>query len=282
MKIFRVLGIIGIGCIVLGCITPYMYVSALGLNKSNYFLLTVDKWKILLLIPSVINVIKPKAIGKAITIGTSATGFLLYFFGFIQSVTHKYFSYDPEIGSLLLIAGFGLMVASTFDFSPRNINYTNVEDEPTETSGNAIKQVTSIVKPEKTFAITLPMIEGKILNIWAPPECELTCYENNFRIYANKDGVNINLQYFFKDVTSIDVLPLNKSAANVSFTDSKVIQIVFKTSGDLKVFNNIVTGAEETSDVSSQIEKLHELKEKGILTDEEFQSKKKDLLDKMW
>ena len=123
------------------------------------------------------------------------------------------------------------------------------------------------------------MIGGKLLNIWAPPECELSCYENNYRIFANKDKVNINLQYSFKDVTSIDVLPLNKSAANVSLIDSQVIQIVFKTPGDLKVFDNIVNGVDEKSDVSSQIEKLHALKEKGIITDEEFESKKKKLLD---
>ena len=38
---------------------------------------------------------------------------------------------------------------------------------------------------------------------------------------------------------------------------------------------------EEKTDIPEQIKKLSDLKDQGILTEEEFQSKKKDLLDKM-
>ena len=37
----------------------------------------------------------------------------------------------------------------------------------------------------------------------------------------------------------------------------------------------------ESTDIPEQIKKLSDLKDQGILTEEEFQSKKKDLLDKM-
>ena len=37
----------------------------------------------------------------------------------------------------------------------------------------------------------------------------------------------------------------------------------------------------ESTDIPHQIKKLSDLKDQGILTEEEFQSKKKDLLDKM-
>ena len=37
----------------------------------------------------------------------------------------------------------------------------------------------------------------------------------------------------------------------------------------------------QDSDIPGQIKKLSDLKDQGILTDEEFEAKKKDLLDKM-
>ena len=44
---------------------------------------------------------------------------------------------------------------------------------------------------------------------------------------------------------------------------------------------NITSQIPKTDDIPSQIMKLAELKDAGILTAEEFESKKKDLLDKM-
>ena len=41
--------------------------------------------------------------------------------------------YEPEAGSIILIAGFGLMVISSFDFNLDDINFSNIEEEPDTT-----------------------------------------------------------------------------------------------------------------------------------------------------
>lgn len=44
-------------------------------------------------------------------------------------------------------------------------------------------------------------------------------------------------------------------------------------------YNNLQNNKTETVDFSTQLEKLFELKEKGVLTEEEFNKKKKEILD---
>ena len=278
------IGIFGIGLVIFGCITPYMYVSALGVNKSNYFINTVDNWMLLFLIPSVLNVIKPKLIGKYIAIGTSLAGLLIFFFKFIELTTNNFFPYDPEIGSFLLLAGFAFMTASTFDFSPNKTNYTNIQEnvDASESDYSKIDGKEKVEeKPNKVFDIKLQMIDEKLVNIWQPPDCDLSCYKTVFRIKSRKNKIKINLQFSYEDVNSIDTLPLNKAAAKISLSENRMLQMIFKTPGDAKSFKSISMGPDGESDITLQIEKLHELKEKGALTDEEFQEKKKDLLKKL-
>jgi hypothetical protein len=132
MKTSRLLGIFGIGLIILGCFTPFMYVTAFGINKSNYFLNTVDAQILLLFILSFINVLKPKPISGYFTIPLTLAGFIYYIYRF-TTLSFSGLPYEPEAGSIILIAGFGLMVISSFDFNLDDINFSNIEEEPDTT-----------------------------------------------------------------------------------------------------------------------------------------------------
>ena len=100
-------------------------------------------------------------------------------------------------------------------------------------------------------------------------------------------------QHTFKEMTGVDrgltndvvlVSPGNKSNCfghGPHMPKKELLDLVFKVISSQwnKVKNE--SSKSDTSDIPSQIEKLAKLKDQGILTEEEFQNKKKDLLSKM-
>jgi len=115
MKQNRSIGLIGIGLLFLGCVLPFFFVSGLGIQKSNYFLMTIDSWIILLFIPNVINVVIPNLINRTISGSIGVVGIFIYLYRFLTLASHRLIvKYEPQVGSYMLMGGFILLMISSF------------------------------------------------------------------------------------------------------------------------------------------------------------------------
>ena len=111
MKQNRLTGLIGIGLLFLGCVLPFFFVSGLGIQKSNYFLMTIDSWIILLFIPSVINVVIPNLINRTIAGSIGVVGIFIYLYRFTTLASNTLIvTYEPQVGSYMLMGGFILLI----------------------------------------------------------------------------------------------------------------------------------------------------------------------------
>tara|TARA_A100000164_G_C21588481_1_gene621810 strand:- start:53 stop:538 length:486 start_codon:yes stop_codon:yes gene_type:complete len=88
------------------------------------------------------------------------------------------------------------------------------------------------------------------------------------------------LQIEYKGKDKVEKFPLNKKNKKIA---EEAIEFVNQILDSIKTNkeNFKSSPVEEKTDIPEQIKKLSDLKDQGILTEEEFQSKKKDLLDKM-
>lgn len=101
---------------------------------------------------------------------------------------------------------------------------------------------------------------------------------------------------YLKDITSIDNLKgglfknsggilikgvtqsITISGINVKLVIDEIMQIIMKAKEDLEVNNSNVSSTSSLNYLE-ELEKLADLKEKGILSEEEFNSKKQQILD---
>ena len=68
--------------------------------------------------------------------------------------------YEPEAGSIILIAGFGLMVISSFDINLDDINFSNIEEEP-DTTFNISSKIEKFYALKEKGIITDEEFESK-------------------------------------------------------------------------------------------------------------------------
>lgn len=118
------------------------------------------------------------------------------------------------------------------------------------------------------------------------------------RVFTCTDtGVSIfSEMLYLKDITSIDNLKgglfknsggilikgvtqsITISGINVKLVIDEIMQIIMKAKEDLEVNNSNVSSTSSLNYLE-ELEKLADLKEKGILSEEEFNSKKQQILD---
>lgn len=122
----------------------------------------------------------------------------------------------------------------------------------------------------------------------------LTNLATNKRIilYCRKRSHNYDLRVFpYSTISSVEVGE-RQSGHRISFSAAEKICMKDIQNGDVQKFVEYVrskiedtaegnTPSKRTLDIPDQIRKLAELKDQGILTEEEFESKKKELLAKM-
>ena len=111
-------------------------------------------------------------------------------------------------------------------------------------------------------------------------------------LYCRKRSHSYDLRVFpYSTVSSVEV-GKRQSGHRISFSASEKIRMKDIQNGDVQKFVEYVRSkiedtteghapSESTLDIPDQIRKLAELKDQGILTEEEFESKKKELLAKM-
>ena len=100
--------------------------------------------------------------------------------------------------------------------------------------------------------------------------------------------------YPFENISSIEKSKGMMGHAITFYASGNKVRMKWINKGDVKEFSEYVNsmlgkqnfadnkkGSGDTGDIPTQIKKLSELKDQGILTDEEYEKKKNELLDKM-
>jgi len=148
-----------------------------------------------------------------------------------------------------------------------------------------------LIEKEKVSIITEnSSLMGKVSGLSGQGNLEL--YINNITSIQFKEGTPtqngyISFVFMGKQDTGtgwLDSLQKGKDPYQVYFPKSsnKVFNHVKNYIDSIIISNNTNKGqVVQQVDSTLQLEKLHELKEKGIITEEEFQEKKKSLLDKL-
>ncbi|NOZ67970.1 MAG: hypothetical protein GXP46_01675 [Deferribacteres bacterium] len=147
-------------------------------------------------------------------------------------------------------------------------------------------------KDEKIIASVLGTYETKILGKESIRSGIFLATNEKVVFYAKK-MLGYDLEVFpYSNISSIDISKGFMGHTITLFASGNKVSMKWISEGNVHAFVNYVkenigkkhsTPIEANSniDIPEQIKKLAELKEQGILTEQEFQEKKKDLLSKL-